>query len=356
MTENILQFPTQLEKLADKIRNDIERRQKLEMEWVTATVDLCLHLVEARIEIPDNIAFGEWFKSCEFDLNRNERAAAIRMGEHIEIAKQVLETTKSRSIELIHDHEFRYAVERFQSTLKTTGQNETVSPPENQPPIVTVTKPKPVSKKRKQAEASYNKLAAKGVPFTQRDVVKDAGVSGTVVRAIFTAKETEQKIISEVTDNLAIEVLETSLPETDRKRYEMLKEKLEAKYVAMNNKLIESTEFMIDERAKQKSQEWLEDIKLPAYEKEMRDLERMLNNPRNFIMTKEEYNILLMCVHPDGIKSRTEEQLTQAFRTLTKYKLKMVDDAEERRLKIIRLQSAPLPKTVEEMLARKRKR
>ena len=35
----------------------------------------------------------------------------------------------------------------------------------------------------------------------------------------------------------------------------------------------------------------------------------MLSQPANGVMSKKEYNVLLRCVHPDGIKSRDETQL-----------------------------------------------
>jgi hypothetical protein len=82
----------------------------------------------------------------------------------------------------------------------------------------------------------------------------------------------------------------------------------------------------------------------------MAELERVLKWPRNAVMTTAEYKKLLMCVHPDGIKSRTEEQLATAFRILTKYKPKMVALDEEGRRQTL----GGLPRTKEEMLARKR--
>jgi hypothetical protein len=48
-------------------------------------------------------------------------------------------------------------------------------------------------------------------------------------------------------------------------------------------------------------------------------------------MTKAEYNTIMRCLHPDSLRSRTEEQLAEAFRLFTAYRLKLVPpDAEER--------------------------
>ena len=57
-----------------------------------------------------------------------------------------------------------------------------------------------------------------------------------------------------------------------------------------------------------------------------------------------------MCAHPDGLKSRTEEQLAEAFRILTKYKPKMVALDEDGRRQLY----GDMPRTREELLRRKR--
>jgi hypothetical protein len=77
----------------------------------------------------------------------------------------------------------------------------------------------------------------------------------------------------------------------------------------------------------------------------------MLTWPRNGVMTKSEYNTILRCLHPDGLKSRTEQQLSEAFRIFTHYKLKMVADDDERQKFM-----SGLPRTREELLARKKPR
>lgn len=106
-----------------------------------------------------------------------------------------------------------------------------------------------------------------------------------------------------------------------------------------------------DARVMEARQKWANEVRLPIYEKKLEEIEQMLKWPRNFVMTRTEYNAILRCLHPDSSKSRTEEQLAEAFRILTHYKLKMVDDAEERKKAV-----STLPRTVGEMLARKAKR
>jgi hypothetical protein len=110
-------------------------------------------------------------------------------------------------------------------------------------------------------------------------------------------------------------------------------------------------EAEFDYRVRLASQKWLDEVRIPMYEKQIDELEYMLNYPRNAVMTREEYNLILKCLHPDGLKARTEEQLGEAFRIFTKYKLKMASDPETRRATI-----AELPRTREELLRRKKQR
>jgi hypothetical protein len=144
--------------------------------------------------------------------------------------------------------------------------------------------------------------------------------------------------------------------------------------VALSDELLEKTEFVLSDTAQKKldaairahqrklelefdarvqaaCQKWADDMRLPMYEKRLDEIAKMLTWPRNAVMTKSEYNTILRCLHPDGLNSRTEQQLAEAFRLFTHYKLKMVADEEERK-KVL----SDFPRTREELLARKKPR
>jgi hypothetical protein len=71
------------------------------------------------------------------------------------------------------------------------------------------------------------------------------------------------------------------------------------------------------------------------------------------IMRKDEYQTIMRCLHPDTSHSRTPEQLGEAFRLFTYYKLKMINDEEERTTARRELRSG-MPQTLQEMDARRK--
>src|SRR5262245_6610724 len=48
-----------------------------------------------------------------------------------------------------------------------------------------------------------------------------------------------------------------------------------------------------DHRVRLASQKWLDEVRIPLYEKQIDELEHMLNWPRNAVMTRAEYNTVL---------------------------------------------------------------
>jgi hypothetical protein len=125
------------------------------------------------------------------------------------------------------------------------------------------------------------------------------------------------------------------------------KQKLDAAIAAHKRRL--DREF--EGRVRAESMKWINEVRIPSYEKKIGDLIRMLSSPRNAVMTSAEYKKVVMCLHPDGLSSRTEEQLAEALRIFIHYKPKMVADEEEKRRAL-----SNLPRTVEELLARKKPR
>jgi hypothetical protein len=105
-------------------------------------------------------------------------------------------------------------------------------------------------------------------------------------------------------------------------------------------------------RVRMEAMKWVNEVRIPIYEQKLAAIEQMLSWPRNAVMYKEEYNKILMCLHPDSLNSRTSDQLAEAFRIFTHYKPKMVATDEEERRRIL---SSDLPRTREELLARRRK-
>lgn len=117
-------------------------------------------------------------------------------------------------------------------------------------------------------------------------------------------------------------------------------------------------EANFDYRVRVEAQRRLDEISFPQYQKQLDEIARKLEwYPREGagVMTRKEYNTILKCLHSDKIKGFAEDPeaaavaMNEAFRLFTKYEARLVSDEETRRT----LRSA-LPKTVEEMLARKK--
>jgi len=322
-----------LNTLAEKIKVAIDQR---ESGWVTATLDLCIYMAEARAAFLRDIEFGEWWDAHEFQLNKDDRAAAIAMGQEPDRTRQVLEATTRRSLRLIYAYEFRVL--------------SAEKPPK-------AAKPKPVSAERARAFAAYDRRKAAGEELTWEAVRLEAGTGHTVVRAVFTIRELEEQIAAEAPPPRPVEPERSkAVEELDAARVAQLASMTAAQRKQFDARVAEYRQQLADTMAAQLSAgiaKWEEETGIALYMKRLEKLETMFTTPRNAIMHKTEYNTILRCLHPDTGHSRTDEERGEAFRTFAHYKLKMVNDEEERERARRELRSS-MPKTLTEMLARKK--
>lgn len=84
------------------------------------------------------------------------------------------------------------------------------------------------------------------------------------------------------------------------------------------------------------------------YLEKLEEVLQIMKWPQFNVMKRTEFNKLRVALHPDTFHTRTLEQVTEAFNIIQKYEIKMVSDEPERKL------SSALPRTREELLARKR--
>jgi hypothetical protein len=203
-------------------------------------------------------------------------------------------------------------------------------------------KPKKAAKKEKKSPGdttqrkalnraldAIDRRKAAGEEITVKVIQEEAGVGKTVVHEALALREVEANVEAEL----------PPLSATYQKKLEAWQRKLEKEF-----------DFRVRMESQKCSQKWLNEVRIPMYEKKMEELEHMLNWPRNSVMTLPEYKKILMCLHPDGVHSRTEEQLTEGFRIFTHYKLKMVSDEEAKKAVF-----KGMP-TFEEMMTRKGKK
>jgi hypothetical protein len=228
------------------------------------------------------------------------------MGAEIEIARGILEKTERRSLQHIQRKEFN----RVRHVTKPQ-------------------KPKKTNEKLEKALHAYDRRKQAGEELTYEAIQKEAGVSSTPVRRAIAMREAEAKASVAETAGLsasAQEKLQIAI------RREMKRLELEAETRAINE-------------AQKRIEEWF----LPDYMKLLRKVEKMLEYKRG-LMSRADYRKILRCVHPDTGAHVSDANRNEAFRLFTQLEARLVDDAEQADLKRV----STLPKTVEEMLARRK--
>src|SRR5262245_62728775 len=119
MTNNIIQMPTPMNVLADRIRDALAQADRSRIEWVEATLDLATTLKEARERFPSNEAFAHWLVDSKLDadmMGHQTRAALINMAANLALARIVLQETNRNSWQLIWREEMK---PRLTSASKT---------------------------------------------------------------------------------------------------------------------------------------------------------------------------------------------------------------------------------------------
>jgi hypothetical protein len=88
--------------LAEQLRRRFTQQAAATAEWAEVTLDLAVIFAEARQMFPSNIAFGHWLVENELDKwGKDDQAALIHLGQHIELAREVMECSSSQSVRLI---------------------------------------------------------------------------------------------------------------------------------------------------------------------------------------------------------------------------------------------------------------
>ena len=114
---NIVEMPTPMNVLADRIKLAYGRTVCGREGWVEGTLELAATLDEARSRFPSNIDFGVWLVQNELDwLGKDDRAALLGMSEDLALTRIALEETKSASWRLIW---LEWIEPRLRSAAKT---------------------------------------------------------------------------------------------------------------------------------------------------------------------------------------------------------------------------------------------
>lgn len=172
--------------------------------------------------------------------------------------------------------------------------------------VTSASRPTPTLDKAREVVAA---VIAKGEPIRARKLAEEHGISHVTVetaaaveKAVAEAKAEAKSEAQTKFEAPAIDI--ASLSPSARERFEAAKRQMERKVESdFNARVSEATEKFINEHI------------LPLYKKRLDDADRIRNAYRG-IMTRQEYNLLLSCLHPDSRASVSDERLSEAFQLL----------------------------------------
>jgi hypothetical protein len=300
--------------LALAIRNDLAREAANRQEWIAIKVSLCRRHGEAKRKYGDLISFGRWFDENVGDLiSKDERAAYVAMGEHIEIAKQVLTATTRNSVQHIYRQEF---LPRFRHVTKT---------PKPRKPQVT--------NEYEAAMGVIERRAQTGESLAYNDIQREAGISSTAVRralAVWDAKQEHASDFGKFLSSSATEKLEAAIRQHKKK----LDQEFEARIHVEVNRIIN------------------EEV-LPRYGDKLAKADAIIaaDNRKHtsllFPLSPAQYKAILAALHPDNSTSpERRAELFQLFKS-KEDRLKSPVDTDAR------LAAAGLPRNLDELMARR---
>jgi hypothetical protein len=120
---------------AERIHNGMALMRSGLENYIEGVLQAAAGLASARKAFPSNKAFGEWCRDNSLGedvLNKDERAALVDFGGDIDRARQVLEASESKSLQLIHIREWK---PRPLSAQKTAGRTAPSPPPAKKAPV-----------------------------------------------------------------------------------------------------------------------------------------------------------------------------------------------------------------------------
>jgi hypothetical protein len=84
-------------------------------DWVAATIEIATVLAAARERIGSDNAFNEWLERNKIKVNKDDRAAYIKMGQNPEKTRDVLAATERHSVKWIYRYELKPRLEAQES-------------------------------------------------------------------------------------------------------------------------------------------------------------------------------------------------------------------------------------------------
>ena len=292
--ENVVQIPSLLDRLWDKLRACVMRESANREEWVALQLTKCATLVEVRDQFTADIAFGQACKDNGFSedvLSHETRAAAIAMGREPEALSACLKATTRNSLLTIYREEFG----RFRSTSKPTSRRTAPAKP----------KPNKLAPERRMNATLQAEAAAKAVldeGKTYAEVSAETGFSSTVLRSAIAREEGRREALADS------EIRPTDLPLTAQQKLE----------IAIRRHL-KKLDLEFEERVRLKV---LADTKSRLeWMKEKEDRANKIIDSHKGIFSRQDYRKILACLHPDH---NTFQFAAEALQTFIKHEKVLV--------------------------------
>lgn len=196
-TDNIINLPTPMNVLADRIRAAYGRTEQGRHEWIEGTLELAAALAEARTRFKADRQFAVWLAENDLDqLGENDRAALIKMAQEPTLLRDIL---TEQADQLHPDTILRKSIDRFGNIPKpdlpspNPEKTSLIPEPETKPAAETTPRAaqtKPVSKqsplfglpRAEEVAACFTSIDARG------RIGKAIRVRGAQCREYFRAK------------------------------------------------------------------------------------------------------------------------------------------------------------------------
>jgi len=301
--ENVVQLPTLLERLADKLRADVALADQGQKQWIEATLAMAQHLREAReVFGEDDRAFGAWLKREQIQIERDDRQALINFGENMAKFRKILSDDRAglRPNTLWQKNKSSY--EKFVRPKSA-----------KQPPSIQFEK----------CKDAYADLKLEGITPTVEAVAKRAGTSDTPARiaVAFMHGTEEARPLTDDERKLRGAAFEKRYEATLKKARAEIRDELRAEVYKELDVFVRH----VKERAER--------------------ADRILAGFKGH-MSKETFRKIRACLHPDHNTFKFAAEALQAFSELEAVLVKPDDPVYA---------GPPLPTTAAELMARRRR-
>ena len=287
--ENIVKLPDALERRAIRIEAAIIRKNKSDIDWGSAVIELAVELFAAKSDFPSTTAFGNWFENRFANVSKSpgehERTILARWGATPDDLRIVLEKEETRSIQMI-------------------ARNH----PELGTPPRAYTRTKSVTPRVNKVEAVAQVLKEETGDWpTHKTLAQVAGVNlRNADNALRTVKAVERAV-----HNLPLPTYTKAQDHQVEARIKVQSKKLEAEF---------------DERVRlrvlEENKGYLASLEMLEREaRRQKELYTALVNDHKPVFTDAEYRDLLLCTHEGNPSKEVRER---AFMALNAKKLQLI--------------------------------